>query len=124
VLHLVVNAILYATTAHLDAQVLGSPGGESPAGRGHRRATVPASRACSAEDVFYLPGKIPISRIRQLGVLGGHADGDRIFKRFMVRGHWRRPATAWKDPRLRWIEPYWKGPDAALILDREYKMKP
>ncbi len=125
VVHLVLNAALYATTAHLDAAVLGPPADPASAPRGPGRPS-PATptRAYSAEDVFYLPGKIPISRVRQLRALGGGAEGFRIFKRFMVRGHWRRPASSWKDQHLRWIEPYWKGPDDALILEREYKMKP
>ena len=36
----------------------------------------------------------------------------------MVRGHWRRAAPGWKDQRVRWIGPYWKGPDIAAG-DRE-----
>jgi len=24
---------------------------------------------------------------------------------------------------LRWIEPYWKGPELAAIVEREYKLK-
>lgn len=51
VLYLVVNAILYATTAHLDAQILGPPGGESLRGRGHRRAAAPPARVYSGDDV-------------------------------------------------------------------------
>jgi len=123
VLHLVLNAVLYATTAHLDAQVLGPPEEEAPASGGRGQPPAPPTRTYSAEDVFYLPGKIPISRVRQLRALRGHAAGGRIFSRFMVRGHWRRAAPSWMDQRLRWIEPYWKGPDAALVLEREYKMK-
>jgi hypothetical protein len=41
----------------------------------------------------------------------------------MVRGHWRRAAKSWTDQRLRWIEPYWKGPDVAAIIERAYRLK-
>jgi hypothetical protein len=26
--------------------------------------------------------------------------------------------------RMRWIQPYWKGPDIAAIIERTYKLKP
>jgi hypothetical protein len=42
----------------------------------------------------------------------------------MVRGHWRRAPEGWKDQRMRWIEPYWKGPDLAAIVERAYKLTP
>jgi hypothetical protein len=42
----------------------------------------------------------------------------------MVRGHWRRAAASWKDQGMRWIEPYWKGPDIAAVIERTYKLKP
>lgn len=42
--------------------------------------------------------------------------------RFMVRGHWRRANSNWKDQRMRWIEPYWKGPDLATIIERQYQL--
>ncbi|MBM4321625.1 MAG: hypothetical protein FJ125_17200, partial [Deltaproteobacteria bacterium] len=48
----------------------------------------------------------------------------KLMHRFMVRGHWRRPAASWKEQRPRWIEPYWKGPDMAAIVEREYRLKP
>ena len=44
--------------------------------------------------------------------------------RFMVRGHWRRARADWKDQCLRWMEPYWKGPELAAVIEREYQMKP
>jgi hypothetical protein len=51
-------------------------------------------------------------------------DGRTMLRRFMVRGHWRRAAVHWIDQRLRWIQPYWKGPDMATIIERAYKLKP
>jgi hypothetical protein len=32
-------------------------------------------------------------------------------------------AKTWADQRLRWIEPYWKGPDMAAIIERAYRLK-
>ena len=49
-------------------------------------------------------------------------DGRTILRRFMVRGHWRRAALQWTDQRMRWIQPYWKGPDMATIIERAYKL--
>jgi hypothetical protein len=40
----------------------------------------------------------------------------------MVRGHWRRAGRSWKDARPRWIKPYWRGPSAAAIVEREYRL--
>ncbi len=51
-------------------------------------------------------------------------DGRTVLRRFMVRGHWRRAAAKWSDLRMRWIQPYWKGPDMATIIERTYKLKP
>jgi hypothetical protein len=42
----------------------------------------------------------------------------------MVRGHWRRANPSWKEQALRWIEPYWKGPDMAATIERTYRLKP
>jgi hypothetical protein len=117
-IHLVLNCMLYATTAHLDATIL-----PPPAPRGQPTGVRP-SKPYSNEDVFYLPGRIPISRIRQMRDMAASTEGHRVFARFMVRGHWRRPAPNWREQALRWIEPYWKGPDLAMIIEREYRMKP
>ena len=78
----------------------------------------------SAEGVFLLPGKIPISQIKRLRELEQTPAGQKLLVRFMVRGHWRRPNPSWTDQHVRWIEPYWKGPEMATIIEREYSMKP
>lgn len=31
---------------------------------------------------------------------------------------------AWTDQRLRGVEPYWKGPELAAMIEREYPLKP
>jgi hypothetical protein len=114
-LRLVINAILYATSAGVSPEV---------------RAVSTRKRASSAEGplisdtVFFLPGKIDIRRVRQLQELLRAPQGGALFARFMVRGHWRRPAKNWRDQRLRWIEPYWKGPDMAAVIEKAYRLKP
>ena len=67
---------------------------------------------------------IEISQIRRMQELERVPSGRGLLHRFMVRGHWRRAARGWKDQRLRWIQPYWKGPDIAAVIERTYKLKP
>lgn len=131
-LHLVINAILYATSIP-EWIVAESPLGRarrSAQGRGEKKRLRVESRVRalrqehSAEDVFLLPGKIPISQIKRLRELEQTPAGQKLLVRFMVRGHWRRPNPSWTDQHVRWIEPYWKGPEMATIIEREYSMKP
>jgi hypothetical protein len=115
--HVVVNAILYAT----------SPGAEPQRRRGPAaRGPVPpvGEEGYSSDEVWFLPGVIKISRLRQLQELERLPSGRKLFHRHLVRGHWRRPPKAWKDQRLRWIEPYWKGPDLGAVIERAYKLTP
>jgi hypothetical protein len=122
--HLVINAVMYATSAHLEAKILKSPMRRlkrRPSSSGSWSAAIALSWA--TEDVFHLPGKIDISQLRRLKEIETSHDGPKIMKRFMVRGHWRKPAVNWHDQNLRWIEPYWKGPDMALAVEREYRLK-
>ncbi len=130
--HLVVNAILYATSYSDAWPVLGSPVKElrrSGQGKGGQqrgrveRRVLELAKTRSAEDVFHLPGKIPISSMRALQQMEKTDPGRQLLARFMVRGHWRRAANTWKQQHLRWIEPYWKGPEMAAVIEREYQLK-
>lgn len=115
-LRLVINAILYATSAGVSPEVRTlAPRTRSPGSS----ASPPAS-----DSVFFLPGTIDIRRVRQLQELQRAPEGRSVLARFMVRGHWRRPAKTWEDQRLRWIEPYWKGPDLATVIEKAYRLKP
>jgi len=116
-LQVVLNAILYATSAGVEPQVRASPQKRMQKGPD----TPPVF---SSEEVFFLPGKIKISHVRQLQQLARVPSGRQLLHRFMVRGHWRRPAKTWKDQGMRWIEPYWKGPDIAAVIERTYKLTP
>jgi hypothetical protein len=118
--HLVFNAILYATSAGVDPQLRRSPAAVSRTGARPKSEPV----VFSSENVYFLPGTIEITRVRKLQELERVAGGRQILHRFMVRGHWRRAAPGWKDQRVRWIEPYWKGPDIAAMIERAYKLKP
>jgi hypothetical protein len=83
-----------------------------------------ASPPPRSDSVFYLPGKIDIRQVRTLQELGRAPSGRALLARFLVRGHWRRPAKRWKDQRLRWIQPYWKGPDMAAVIEQAYRLRP
>ncbi len=118
-LQVVINAILYATSAGVTPEVrLAGSGSASPRHRGMEPISY------SSDEVYFLPGAIEISQVRHLEELGRISGGREILRRFMVRGHWRRPAANWKEQRMRWIRPYWKGPDMATIIERAYKLKP
>ena len=131
--HLVINALLYSTSLPLPLLVRESPLRKvqrSALGRGDKKRGRVAHRLAelrsehSAEDVFFLPGRISISQVRQLQSLEQEDGGRTLLARFMVRGHWRLPNPGWADQRLRWIEPYWKGPEMAVVIEREYQLKP
>ena len=116
-LQVVLNAVLYATSAGVQSQTR-----ESPRTRG--KQTSGSAPVFSSDSVFYLPGDIPISRVRRLQELSRVPGGRKLLHRFMVRGHWRRPAKNWKEQRMIWIGPYWKGPDIAAVIEKTYKMTP
>ena len=119
-LHVTLNAVLYATSAGVEPDLRRPPSSREPS----PQAAGPDVTPLSSEDVFFLPGAIEISRLRQMQSLQRAPGGRKLLHRFMVRGHWRRPAAAWKDKRMRWIKPYWKGPDLAAVIERTYKLKP
>jgi hypothetical protein len=116
---IVVNALLYATSMQ-DKVEMRTP---SP---GHSKQNPAGTQApvLSSETVFFLPGKIQLSLLRRMQALVRAPSGRQLFYRFMVRGHWRRPAKNWKLQQPRWIEPHWKGPDMAAVIERAYDMKP
>ncbi|MCC6130677.1 MAG: SEC-C domain-containing protein [Acidobacteria bacterium] len=114
-LRLVVNSILYATSAGVTPEV-------RPASS---RVKVPAAdtEGPISDSVFYLPGKIDIRRVRQLQELERAPGGRGLLTRFLVRGHWRRPPKNWTEQKMRWIEPHWKGPDMAAIIEKTYRLR-
>jgi hypothetical protein len=118
-LHLVINAVLYTTSGDCRHEVRGPA---TPALRGtNRRAQL------SSEQVYYLPGRIlvgsPEASPPHRGEGGEKRTGTTVQKRFWVRGHWRRANPNWQDQRLRWVAPYLKGPELAMIIEREYELR-
>jgi hypothetical protein len=114
------NAILYATSAGVEPEIIQST-------RGHQGSPGGASREnkkYSSEKVFFLSGAIDISHVRRVQDLERVYSGRPMVKKFMVRGHWRRASIKWNDQRMRWIQPHWKGPDIAAVIERAYRLKP
>lgn len=116
-LRLVINAILYATSSGVTPEVRTAPQ-QAP-----RKPTSPPAPPRSSDAVYFLPGTIDIRSVRRFQELERAPEGLSMLSRFMVRGHWRRPQKAWTDQKLRWIEPYWKGPDMATVIERAYRLK-
>jgi hypothetical protein len=117
-LRVTINAILYATSAGIQPEARRSPTKTAHTGRGG------APVRYSSDEVYFLPGVIEISQLRRMQELHRIPAGHTIARRFMVRGHWRRAPVTAADRRMRWVRPYWKGPDMATIIERTYKLKP
>ncbi len=69
------------------------------------------------------PSLEELPELDQLQAVERAPSGRSLMHRFLVRGHWRRPNPKWKDQRLRWIKPYWKGPDMAALVERAYRLR-
>lgn len=133
-LHRVISAILYATSVDAETRAAPSPVSRglpdqraapgSKKGRPVDHAAVLPRDAEQGPKTFVLPGTIDISRVRALQEVERAPGGVGLLHRFLVRGHWRRPNAGWADQRLRWIAPYWKGPELADVIERAYRMKP
>jgi hypothetical protein len=119
-LGLIINAILYATSAEAQPERCPQPERCQPPGR----AVVGERRAFSSEQVYYLPGKIDIRTLRKLQRLRRQSGHGQLTSRSLVRGHWRRANWRWQDQRPWWIRPYWRGPSGAPIIERDYRLKP
>ena len=114
--HLVVSAILYATSPGATPSPRKAP--PTP-----RKAGSP-QQAYTSDQVWHLPGVIEIRQLRGLLELERAPGGRALLHRHMVRGHWRRANPGWKDQALRWVEPHWKGPELGPIVERAYRLAP
>ncbi|MBX3232018.1 MAG: hypothetical protein KIT84_20120 [Labilithrix sp.] len=115
-LHLVINAVLYATSSEFTSEVRRPP---APGMLGPRGKPL----ELSGETVFFLPNRILVGPPTDTSALPAGRPGHKIEKRFWVRGHWRKPNPSWEDQRLRWIAPYLKGPEMTAIIERAYELK-
>lgn len=127
--HLTINAVLYSTSRLLEPVAVSParrPGGQRDRRKGARGAGPDRSsdKTYSDEEVYHLPGTIDVSSLKRFQELERSEGGRQVLRRFMVRGHWRRANATWSDQRLRWIEPYWKGPDMGMIIERDYRLRP
>ena len=114
-LHLVMNAILHATSVH--------PASETPPAAPGGLRFPPSGRLVS-DEVWYLQGDIEISLLRTIQQARlGSIDREQIH-RCMVRGYRRRANPDWKDQSVRWIKPHWRGPSEASIIERPYRLIP
>ena len=116
-LDIVINATLYTTSAGVKIE-------QYRADQSERAGDNEPGSSDLRDSVYYLPGKIEISQLRKLRQVARGPGGRALMHRFMVRGHWRRPNPNWKNQSLRWIEPYWRGPSLAAIIEREYRLNP
>ena len=128
-LRLAINAVLYSTSADVEIRTRQPPpravtqGKLSPRQLKRQRRKARAEIPLTGDAVYFLPGKIDIRRLEELRQMQGHREGRQLMARFMVRGHWRRANPSWTDQRQRWIEPYWKGPEIAAIIERDYRLR-
>lgn len=131
-LHRVVSAILYATSADAESRPTRRAAKRQGTSESTELLPLPAALPASVLDeepnrngqTFHLPGTIDISRVRTMQELERAPGGKGLLHRFLVRGHWRRANVGWADQRMRWIAPYWKGPDLADVVERAYRLKP
>ncbi len=76
----------------------------------------------TSETIYYLPGTIDIRTLRAIQRARRGSSDRQVIHRAMVRGHWRRAGAEWKDQRVRWIKPYWRGPSTASTIERQYRL--
>jgi hypothetical protein len=115
-LGLVVNALLYATSKDADVREV-EPGRTATRKKNDREIPI-----FTSETVFHLPGTIDITTLQQLKKARRGGREHELTRRCMVRGHWRRAQQGWEDQRPRWIAPHWRGPSAAAIVERQYRL--
>ncbi|MBK8263687.1 MAG: SEC-C domain-containing protein [Nannocystis sp.] len=113
---LILNAILYATSADARAEP------REPEAPVERRPVERVVR--TSESIHFLPGTIDITTLRAIQRARRGASDLQIIHQAMVRGHWRGAGADWKDQRVRWIKPYWRGPSAATVIERHYSLRP
>ena len=121
IIRLIVNSVLYISAPSCmktvllpPDQVLGISNGERKRLRSERPGNV----------------TITVCGTRRIGSESdNHVTGRPLTKRVQVAGHWRlQPRGPRDDPEKQWvdlirIEPFWRGPDFAEQVDKQYVVK-
>lgn len=113
-----INAVLYATSTDVRSEAR-EPEPE-PAAEPRSLGRV----ASTSETVHFLPGTIDIATLRAIQRARRGSSDFQVIHQAMVRGHWRRAGSDWRDRQLRWIKPYWRGPSTAAVIERQYRLRP
>lgn len=120
----VVNLCVYINSLH----ALPRPEGQrKPGGGSRKREKEPQTpqRWVLGREIKLSNGMLQAARAVASGATTAKQRAEyRMHARFMVRGHWRNQACGAKraERRMRWIEPYWKGPEMAEGLARLYSL--
>lgn len=127
---LVINAVLHSTSVGVVPTLIAAarlppsaPLESGRRGRTARRERARQTQKGTQEDVLFLSGRIDVRQLEKMQRAEQGEGGFQLMVRFRVRGHWRRAAATWSDQRLRWIQPFWKGPDMATVIRREYQLR-
>lgn len=129
------NAILYISSRTADIVAKNSPLADKLSAlqtmgkrwkkRNKEQATY-LRRSYSSLDFFHAGGKIIVAPFRPFFSRGGIAELRRVLlHRLLVRGHWRLqphgPQSSLR--KLIFIEPYWRGPEMAVEVNKPYEVK-
>lgn len=121
------NAVLYLNSSHPDlGDIIPAPKivveGKRPK---HERERV-AREVAASSVLSYIPvgARLEPMDASLADDLPGHG-GRSLSHRFKVQGHWRDQAHGPRHTlrRLIYVEPFWKGPDAAEVLNRPYVVR-
>jgi len=131
---IVLNSILYLSSDHAETAQKLSPKqellkqSEQISSRPKRKKATFAASLHSELD--FIDVGVSIASMRDIASSGDDKGderlekiaGQKLLKRLMVRGHWRNqpygPGQALR--RLKWIMPYYKGPDIGELINKPY----
>ena len=128
---IIVNAILYLASSDPDLSLRASPVPDlvqraKDTLNGYKRfALETKAKECSTLDGVMVGESLPpivVSAGKGCGSSFGGGGPQEVDRRFMVRGHWRNQAhgEGMQQRKLMWIQPYWKGPEMAQIVNKAY----
>lgn len=121
-LNLSVNVILYINSTKPDIIKIPAFIKQNPSTERQKEK----QRRVPKDDYFILGKNITIMHQRESQE---NSEGSKNFTsysyQFQVRGHWRQQPCGpnRQDRKNIWIEPHWKGPDFAAIINKDYQVK-